>query len=83
MTSSGVTFGADSTTEDVPGGIDLSPTAALVTCASAVAPVSDEKATASSGRTGGALIRRGSDRAEALWAVSERMVGEQFATTKA
>ena len=49
----------------------------------AVAPVSDEEATATGGRTGVRSFAVDPDRAEALWAVSERMVGEQFATTKA
>jgi NAD(P)-dependent dehydrogenase (short-subunit alcohol dehydrogenase family) len=44
----------------------------------AVAPVSDEEVTATGGRAGVRSYAVDPDRAEALWAVSEHMVGEQF-----
>ena len=45
--------------------------------------MSDEPVTATSGRTGVRSYAVDPERAEVLWAVSEQMVGEQFATTKA
>ena len=55
--SSGVTFGADSTTEDVLSGIDLSPTTALVTGASAGLGVETVRALASHGASVIAAVR--------------------------
>jgi NAD(P)-dependent dehydrogenase (short-subunit alcohol dehydrogenase family) len=49
----------------------------------AVAPVSDDEATATSGRTGVRSYAVDPDRAASLWTISEKMVGETFARPKA